>query len=233
MKKSIFLFMISCAFLMGLFFSTPRNAYAQTPGPIVLDSLFDDWIGQSCISDPQNDQTGPATTDIKSLCFATNPNDPTLYFMAERWTGGNQKVTYNLNLDTNQDGIVDRVVEVKYDPKNTTSEVEVTVFDGNGNKIQKTADDMDWGESRTEGGFKVEWGVPMDILGITTGQTIDMWLDSRAGEGNTISDTTQLITWSPANALGIALLAVILLGGALWFTRLRRRTGTPLPGVAR
>ncbi len=197
--------------------------YAQAAGPIVLDGQFNDWVGQSCITDPQGDQTAGASTDIKTFCFATNPNDSTLYFMAERWVGGNKKITYRLNLDTNQDGIVDRVVEVEYKPKKTSSEVEVTVFDGNGNKIQKTADDMDWGQSRNEGAYKVEWGVPMDILGITAGQAVDMWLDSSSGEGKKVSDTTQPVTWSPADALGYGLLLLIALGGAGWFTYLRRR----------
>ncbi len=204
-----------------LLFGTIHPAYAQTAGTIVLDGQFNDWVGQSCVSDPQNDQWGLSTSDIQT--FATNPGDSTLYFMAERWGGGDQWVYYDLLLDTNQDGYAEWIVEVYYNPRRNNSQVDVEVYDGYGNWVQTIASHEDWGESRREGGFKVEWGVPMDVLGITPGQTMDMQLWSQILNTSYTSDWSQIVTWSPANALGISLLAVWLLAGVLWFTYLKRK----------
>ena len=210
-------------FVSLLLFGTFHPVYAQTPGPIVLDGQFNDWVGQPCVSDPQNDQRGFSTSDIKTFCFTTNPGGATLYFMAERWGGGDQWVYYDLLLDTNQDGYAEWIVEVYYDPRRNNSRVDVVLYDGYGNWVQTIDTNVDWGESRREGGFKVEWGVPIDVLGITPGQTIDMQLWSRIWNTSYISDWSQIVTWSPANALGIGLLAILLLSGVLWFTYLKRK----------
>jgi hypothetical protein len=46
-----------------------------------------------------------------------------------------------------------------------------------------------------------------------------MYLESH--QGSTIADTTQEVQWSPANALGWALILILVAGGAVWMGRRR------------
>jgi len=204
-------------------FALPLAA-ALAAGPIVLDGLFGDWSGQACIADPTGDQTYGADSDLTNFCFATNPNDNTAYFMAER-SDGSLPISYLLVLDTNQDGVltdVDRIVWIDYYPLPGSSDVSAVVYDGFGNPLWLVLYG-DTGASAQEGGLQVEWGLPFYTLGIQAGQTVDMFLATVPWYQNNISDVSALVTWSPADALGLGLLAVLVLGGVLWFAWLRRR----------
>ncbi len=207
----------------------PNTVRAQTSGIIVLDSLFDDWIGQPCISDPVGDQTYGANTDLTNFCFATNPNEDVAYFMAERRSGTN-RLRLLLVMDTNRDGYltdVDRIVRIDYLPQSNGSDVSAIVYDGDGNGLWLVTYG-DTGESIQEGGRKVEWGLPFYTLGIQAGQTVDMYLSSVQTFVffDAISDSTDIVTWTPADALGPVLLGVLVLAGVLWFTYIRKRART-------
>lgn len=196
-------------------------------GPISLDGQFADWSGQATIGDPEGDASG-AGTDIKAFYFATNPDDETAYFMAERYGGGGPPVTYKLFIDTNDDGNYadagDRMGEIIYKPEGNGSDVTLTLYDGAGNLIETLADNVDWGEAKSEGGTRVEWGIAFDELGVAPFQTISMRLESSPGHsGGPTADASAAVQWSPADILGAPLLLVLLIGGGVWFS-IRRRT---------
>ncbi|KPL88629.1 hypothetical protein [Ardenticatena maritima] len=195
-------------------------------GPIVLDSNMGEWDGHPYVEDPPGD--ADKENDIRRLYFDTNPNEETLYFMLERWASDNTKLEISLFLDTNNNGNYgepgDRRIFVRYQPKNQGSQVDVEVYDGTGGFIAQIAHNADWGESRQEGGLRVEWGVPFDVLGIIPGQTMLMFAATTHNQHpDRIEDTTQEVQWSPANALGWPLIGVVALSGALLLARQRRR----------
>ena len=103
MKVNRKLFLISIAVAGSMVLSTFHIETAQAAGPIVLDGQFSDWTGQAHINDPTGDAQNDKT-DIVDFYFATNPNDETAYFMAERLLGGPSEITYNLLIDANDDG---------------------------------------------------------------------------------------------------------------------------------
>ncbi|HWQ12747.1 MAG TPA: hypothetical protein VNL77_08105, partial [Roseiflexaceae bacterium] len=197
-------------------------------GPIVLDGQFDDWPGRACIADPPGD-CGNERLDTIALFNATNPDDPTAYFMVQTLEGATQPLGLRLMIDTNDDGVytsaVDRRVEVRYQPQANDSSVDVALYDGAGAFLGTIASDADWGESLDEGGRRVEWGVSFAQLGITAGQAIRFRLESRGGNtpGSNACDATDEVQWSPADALGLALLALALGAGAVVAARRRRR----------
>lgn len=203
-------------------------AAAWAAAPIVLDGAFNDWTGQSMIGDPTGDADGPVT-DLTALYFAANPEDPTAYFMVER-LGGNKPLDLVLYIDANDNGTyneaVDRQVKVVYNPQGSKSSVNVDLYDGTGQFLAVVASDMDWGESGSEGGQRVEWGVAFADLGILPGQPLRMYLVSM--QGNKVSDGTTEVQWSPANALGWALVIAILAGGSLWMGIMRKRASQAL-----
>lgn len=202
---------LSITVLMLFAFAAP--VYAA--GTLVLDGLFDDWLGMPQIDDLLGDSNN-RTVDLRSLYFGTNPDDPRLYFMAERWNGGAPPISLTLWVDTNNDrifsGSADRRVVINYAPKNSNSVVNVNVFSGTGTFIASIASNADWGDPKNPG-TKVEWGVPFSVLGISPGQTIRFYLESDGGRDR-IPDQGD-IQWSPADILGKPILAVLLLAGAV------------------
>jgi hypothetical protein len=197
---------------------------AHAAGPITLDGVFDDWAGQASISDPHGDAAnGP--TDIRSFSFATNPGDPSLYFMAERWERAKGTISYRLYLDMDNNGSytdpADRFIVVDYKELKSRSQVDVTLYDGSGNFLSALAKNENWGDSEDTGGTRVEWGVSVTDLGMTSGQTIRMTLQSM--DGDAVSDSTDEVQWSPADALGWPILIAILVGGSVWMAYRRKR----------
>lgn len=225
MKKTL-VFLITLAWVMGGLTASP----ARAAGPIVLDSLFEDWIGQAYVTDPQGD-SGPQGADFTRFYFAVNPGVSTLFFMLER-PPSNQKITIWQKFDMNNNGIFnepgDRLVKVVYDPEKNNSKVDETIYTGSNQFIATYANNADWGESKNEGGKRVEWGVPMALLGMTPGQTINIGLTTTPGEGNGGSDTLDTpVQWSPANALGPVLLGIGLIAAVLWMARQKTRLSQP------
>jgi hypothetical protein len=209
-------------FLVGIIIlAQPGPVYSATP--IILDSLFLDWVGEPCIADPAGDAYN-STSDLINFCFTTNPNDPTAYFMAER-PGGSQYFRFRLLIDTDNDGVYnessDRYLSVDYDPHGNRSDVWVNLYSGSGQFLMNVADNVDWGESNPEGGGRVEWGVGFSALGIVPGQPIRIVLETYHGQ--TLSDSSVEVQWSPADALGWLLLGVLIAGGAAWFSLLQKR----------
>ncbi|GAP07143.1 MAG TPA: hypothetical protein DEQ80_09265 [Anaerolinea thermolimosa] len=189
---------------------------------IILDGAFGDWAGQICIPDPAGDAASQES-DLLNFCFANNPDDPTAYFMVERPNSKGWMEIW-LYLDTNNNGLyqeaTDRRVRVSYKPQGNHSSVDVSLYTGSGNFIGNIATGMDWGESMHDNGGRVEWGVSLDSLGLQAGQPIRMFVQTMLG--GTISDSTVEVQWSPANALGIPILAGILLVGSAWFVYQRQ-----------
>lgn len=214
-------FFILLALLLG-------PSVTSAAGPIVLDGQFLDWTGQASIADTPGD-CGIVSIDIMTFSFATNPDDPTAYFMAERVVGAVQPVGYLLYIDTNNNGIysetTDRIVMVRYEAKTNTSLVNIELQDGAGATLSTIVDGANWGENLIAGGRKVEWGVSFAHLGITAGQAVRMYLTSKPGNtpGGLECDTTVEIQWSPANALGLPILVGVLLIGAGWLAYQRRK----------
>ncbi|MCC6626630.1 MAG: hypothetical protein IT340_04415 [Chloroflexi bacterium] len=203
--------------LLGIMAGRP---YVLAAGTITIDGQFADWSGQPSIADPLND-CHKSDLDITTFAFTSSHTLATSYFMAKRQTRKNGPMGYILKLDTNNDGdytdSTDRLVQVRYDNLPTSSQVDVSISTGAGAFIATIATGQDWGESAAEGGLRVEWPVTYAQLGIAPGQVIRMVLSSRPGnsnQANSICDTTDEVQWSPADALGYPLVAV-LVGGAL------------------
>jgi hypothetical protein len=222
--------------LSMILLSMPTMSHAQSAGScgatgssastIMLDGQFSDWAGQPCISDPADDCQNDRV-DLVSFFFTTVPNDPTAYFMAETASGANQPLGLRLQIDTDNDGIytsaVDRIVLLRYQPNNNGSGVDVDLLDGQEGNVAEIAHGANWGESQE--GNHVEWGVSLAQLGVQAGQPLRMVLASQGGndQGNSWCDETQEVQWSPADALGPALLLVIVLGVAVLAARRRVR----------
>ena len=209
---------------IGLIWFVPS---ALAIGPIALDGFFGDWDGQANIDDPQGDAKN-APTDLQKFYFANNPNDETAYFMAERWSGGANPIGLRLYIDTNNNGVFnetsDRMVDLRYKPNKNDSGVDVQLFDGSGTFLSSIATAIDWGESQAEGGRRVEWGVSFNQLGILPNQTIRIYVQSMYG--NSVSDRVPDsgdIQWSPATALGVPLLILLILAGAGWLFYQRKK----------
>lgn len=213
------LLLIGALFLL-IFSFQPVSA----AGPITLDGNFLDWEGQPHITDPVGDANNDKT-DIVTFAFATNPDDETAYFMAERLGRSTTEVTYYLYLDTDNDGDFseanDRYLEINYHPEDGNSDVTVMLYSGTGAELGVIASGVDWGESRQEGGEQVEWGVSFAVLGIEPFQAIQMRLETHLG--NRVSDTTDVVQWTPANLLGVGLLGVILAVASVWMAARREK----------
>jgi len=211
--------------VVGIALATPNSVSAA--GPIVLDGLFDDWAGQMHLDDPPGDAKNEKT-DMSAFYFGTNPDDSNLYFMAGRWGGGAQPLRLRLKIDTDNNRVFtepqDRILDIRYQPSKEASQVDVEMLDGNGLFLAPVIYSADWGDSANEGGLRVEWGIAFAQLGISPQQAIRMVLES--ADGNDFSDqipNSGDIQWSPASALGIPLLAVLLIAGIGWLVYQRRR----------
>jgi hypothetical protein len=203
---------------------TPSPSCTQ---PIVLDGDLSEWDCQPFVTDPADDCQNEQI-DLITFAFGNNPDDPTAYFMAERNTSANQPLGLRLLIDTNNNGdyieATDRLIAIRYQPTRSASRVDVELYDGNGTFLAQIASNADWGESRNEGARRVEWGVSFAQLGVLAGQAIRMRLEALPGNNNgtAVCDTIDEIQWSPADALSIVLLAVLIGVGAFWFAQRRR-----------
>ena len=200
---------------------------AAAAGSIVLDGQFDDWAGMPCVPDPQGD-VALQDYDLTNLCFATNPGIESVFFMAER-SVAHPRINLDLQLyiDTNNNGTYnesrDRTVTIHYETKNKFSRVDVTLYDGTGAFLSTIANNADWGEGWSEGGSRVEWGIPFAALGISAHQAIRLFLVSTLGTLviDRLPDGGE-IQWSPANILGWPLLIVFGSAGAGWLAYRRK-----------
>jgi hypothetical protein len=213
-KIALYTVNILIILLMGymLFRAAP---VALAGGYVSMDGDFNDWSDQVCMSDPTGDASGPET-DITQFCYATNAGESNAYFMIERLDAGSGGKSLELTIyfSTNGGASYDYSADISYKAFNNDSNVTVN-WSGGG-------DGGDWGLDRSEGANKVEWYVPFSAMGIAPGQTIDMYVVS--WQGSSVSDGTYGVQWSPANALGWILIAVLLVGGSIWLTFLRRTT---------
>jgi len=195
--------------------------------PVSLDGQFGDWIGRACISDPVGD-CGNADIDLTALYLASSSNDPTAYFMLARQGGGNQPIGIRIYIDTNNNGgyqdARDRIVVVRYQPAQQDSQVDVELHDAADAFMAQIASDVNWGQSLAAGAQQVELGVSFAQLGILAGQAIRLRAEGLPGNFNgSPCDSTSEVQWSPADALGRALLVALLIGAGGWMAYQRRR----------
>ncbi|HEX5501930.1 MAG TPA: hypothetical protein VFW96_04875 [Thermomicrobiales bacterium] len=189
-------------------------------GAIALDGAFGDWAGQACLGDPAEDAA--TRGDIAQFCWATNPDDATLYFEVVRvdQPTNASPATYVVYLDTNNNGVytdaADRTITVKYQPKNNdTSTVGVTVATAGGATLGSTGGD--WGDSFETGSTRVEFGAGFADLGITARQPIRFYVTSSDGD-RAPDDGDVQVAPVPVLGLGWALppLAALTAGVGLW-----------------
>jgi hypothetical protein len=163
--------------IISLLLALPAAPVSADAPVITLDGDFSDWTGQMYITDPVGDATNPHR-DFTAFYWANNPDDETCYWMLERspssWSG-----RYVVFLDANNNGEfrehVDRIIQVMYRPLFSGSRVNIIVRYGDTGQRISSVYNRDWGESISEGGSKVEFGVSFAELGIGVGQTIRMY----------------------------------------------------------
>jgi hypothetical protein len=196
---------------------------------IVVDGQFGDWAGQPFITDPLGDAS-PPRTDLFSVYWATNPGDPTAYFMIQRaFPGGQggQNVFYRIFIDTACNGSYneasDRVIFVAYNPTNFAGTTVIIVSSGAGAPI--SGDGGNWGDPANgppTGGTRTEFGVSFNDLGITTNQTICFYVATYQTAGSTTpSDSSLPVQWAPVPALGYPLAALVVVGVIVYVWRRR------------
>jgi hypothetical protein len=201
--------------------STFSPTYAAQP--ININGKCNEWGGRAHIDDPEGDSS-VATSDIKSFYFESIPNDDNVYFMMERWLGGEELVVYSLSIDTNNNGQYgdadDRLVVIQYQPTKNKSIVNIDVYDGLGG-LQHSIGPENWGEGKNKGGTCVEWKISYTDLGIAPFQPIRMTLTSASEISLPPEDSTGEVQWTPASALGWPLLGAIMVAGVglLWYQR--------------
>jgi hypothetical protein len=210
---------------------------------ITIDGEFDDWAGKASLADTIGDQDGGSSNDIAALYWANNVDSEVNYHMIMRRTTDQQPFNgsngqayeseYILYVDANNDGDFhdggDRRVRISYDPDWSSGEVRVKVYSATSTNVISDTYWHDWGESRSEGGLRLEFAVSWDDLGIQFGQVIRMYLVEYEGW---ISDpdvddrlpNSGNVQWSPASILGPWLLAAAMVLGivVIWYFRGRR-----------
>ena len=207
-------------------------ARAQTP--IVLDSNFGDWAGQSFIADPVGDLAGDSRGDISDFYWANNIDEEYNYWMIARHTtdgqpfdGGNgqdKSVVYYIRIDTRDNGSFDeegdRIVSIEYNPKATQGETRVRVKSAAGGGWLYDSGKQDRGDTVGEGGLRTELRVAWTDLNISFGQSTRMYVESiRKGNSEDRAPDSGDIQWSPASILGPWLLAAAAAVGFLviWY----------------
>jgi hypothetical protein len=212
------------------------------PGPITIDGSFSDWAGQAFLTDPFDDQESGHEYDLHEMYWANNLNEEVNYHMIKRHTtdgdpfdgdnGQEKHGHYLLYIDGNNNGDFtessDRIVEIHYDPKKD-GQVKVKVRAADSPAVISDTSQNNWGETKGEGGLRVEFGLSWDDLGIDLGDVIRMYLISYKGkvhdpeERDRLPDTGD-IQWSPASIFGPVLLAIVTGFGifVIWWYRGRR-----------
>ncbi len=223
---------------------TPTNTPVPSPpsGVITVDGSFGDWSGQAFISDPFDDQDGDEKYDLHELYWANNLNEEINYHMIKRHTeddasfdgenGQDKDGKYILFIDGNNDGDFsgssDRLVEIKYEPKKN-GRVRVKVRQADNTNVISNSGWNNWGETRGEGGLRMEFALSWDDLDISLGDVIRMYVISYSGNVNNPDEKDRLpdsgdVQWSPASIFGPVLLAIITGFGivVIWWFRGRR-----------
>ncbi len=139
---------------------------------------------------------------------------------------------YVLYVDGNNNGNFtessDRIVEIHYEPKNT-GKVKIKVRAADSQAVISDNGQNNWGESKGEGGLRMEFALSWEDLGIDLGDVIRMYLISYKGKVGDPEIKDRLpdsgdIQWSPASIFGPVLLAIITGFGifVIWWFRGRR-----------
>lgn len=188
-----------CTFMISTAFQVPS---------LVIDGSFNDWFGQPFLPDPSGDGPTP-NTDIVGFYWGTNPGEEYIYWMIERApiSSGNPRVFYYIFIDCNSNNstndVVDRKIQVYYDPQANSSQVTVTVMRGTGAVINQYSGN--WGDPSSLGGRRVEFRASFADLGIDAHQTIQMSAGaSQSGSETNIDRMPNAgdITWTPIPVLG-------------------------------
>jgi len=209
---------------------------------IVVDGQFADWAGKPNLTDPAGDVT-PARDDLTAFYWATNPGDPTTYFMVQRsFPVGNTKGFFHIFIDTNCNGnygeATDRAIYVTFDPNALVGLTALDVYPGNspGAGVPISTNAGNWGDPAgpaPNGSTRTEFGVSFANLGISANQQICFWLGSYQNYDDvTFVDRipgTGDITWTPIPALDYPLLAVVV-GGVVVVVWKRKAFAGWVPG---
>ena len=145
---------------------------------------------------------------------------------------------YLIYIDTNNNGDYDddgdRRAVITYIARTHNSLVNVKIYPPN--SFRKISDSgwHDWGESRSEGGLRVEFPLDWDDLGIEFGDVIRLYAVSFSGLSihpnvrDRVPDGDADIQWSPASVLGPWLLAAGSVAGiaVIWYVSRRRKLWT-------
>lgn len=226
----------------------PDPGTGSPDSPVTMDGQFGDWTGKANITDPQGDQDGSSRLDVATLYWTNNIPEEINYHMIERYTKNGQPfngnngqtgpVRYILYVDTNNNGSFadagDRRAVITYAPARNRSFVNVKVFPANSSQKISDSGWQDWGDSRDEGGLRVEFPLDWNNLDIEFGAVIRMYaisftgLSSSPSTADRIPDGNADIQWSPASVLGPWLLGIASVGGmiALWYISRRKRLWT-------
>lgn len=193
-----------------------------------LDGNFDDWKGRAFIRDFEGD--GRVQHDFKSLSWATNKNDPQLYFMIERnidFTKATEMVC-RLFFDINNNGRyqdpVDKYAELLYKPGvQEAGEVTVRLYsiDGELREIYSGR----WGEKIDEGASRFEFAIPMEDLRVFPAQPIRFYLSDVTGNFDRLPDYGDN-QWAPFpivihSRVSIILVCLIWLAVTIFFYQYR------------
>ncbi|MBN2048203.1 MAG: hypothetical protein JW750_10205 [Anaerolineaceae bacterium] len=231
MKKRFLRVAVGALLCLFLFLLTGQTVAAQSAS-IILDGLFDDWAGQACITDPQDD--ADESNDILRFCFAAEQSAGNLYFMVERQKETNKPLNLSVRLDINDNGsygdAVDRSIYVVYNPNQNDTKVDVFVYDGGGSQLSTVTSSASWGEVGSTGASRVEFYAPLSVLGIDPGSAAAITMDVISYQGNSIDDGLNTpVQWTPADALGWGLLLLILIGASFFMAY--RNQGLPRWGA--
>lgn len=226
----------------------PEPEPPTSGNPVLVDGQFSDWPGKANLGDAFNDNSGSDRNDIATFYWANNIDEEINYHMLERHTtdrlpydgtnGQNGLVRYLVYIDTNNNGDYsegeDRRVIVTYVPTPSRSLVNVKIYPGDSFSKISNSGWNDWGDSRNDGGLRVEFPLDWDDLDIQFGGVIRMYAVSFDGLGpfpiirDRVPDGNADIQWSPASVLGPWLLGAAGIFGifAIWYISRRRRLWT-------
>lgn len=191
--------------------------------PITLDGQFDDWEGQAYMDDPAYDAF--VNGDIVKFSWATNDDDSNLYFMIER--AGTDKTNilarfylyFDINDNGNYNDRADYYLAVNYSPL-FNGLVNLSLYKQRGGLVSSYSGN--WGETAWEGGSRCEFKADMEKMGMSPGQPIRMYLESRFGQRDRCPDSGD-IQWSPIPIMPLWALITIFLAALLTGTYFIRK----------
>jgi len=194
------------------------------PAPVALaDTCEDGWPS---VPDPLND--AGSRGDIVRVCWLVGANGLSFGIDRGPQPSNASPVVYTIQVDTNNNGSYgdsdDRVLTIRYQPKNGSSTVSLTVATPSGTTIASRSGD--WGDNWAAGSIHVEVSVTFAELSISGNRTIQFAAASDDGDNVAAVQVANV----PVSGLGWALPALgalLVIGWQLLAGRARRAGGAP------